>query len=130
MQSSTTAAESGEQKTWKDRTCARDKATRFTPLHVQQKVCGTCDKCVAAKQAAPSSKGKPAATKGNGSKPANGNGRRVQPVPTAHAIVEAKGTPLPPARDAALRSARELLEGIGYKVTELTTPAGPRLLVA
>lgn len=104
----TTTMTATDQK-WKDRACARDKSVMFTPSTGLQKVCGVCDACKAA-QAKGAGKPKPAA------KPKPASAPAVSSSPTAPAVLH-------------LRSAREMLEQVGYKVTELSTPNGPRLLV-
>lgn len=111
MQSSTTTA-----KTWKERVCARDKQTAFTPEHAQQKACGTCPKCIAAHDT-----GKPKNGKGKvAAKPAtNGNGK-----PPVQRIAVAT-----PTTDG-LTGATALLELAGYRVRAVPTPAGMMLLVA
>jgi hypothetical protein len=118
------SAETTEPKTWKDRVCARDKTTVFSPAKIQQKACGTCDKCLEA-EGPTAIRPKP-----NGKKP-NGNGKHRAPVLAHRIIAERRATPIAspaPAIDH-LAGARELLESIGYAVREISTPAGPRLLV-
>lgn len=122
MQSSTEAAQSG--KTWKDRTCARDKITVFTPTAVQQKACGTCDKCIEADSGKPRSKGKPAAKPAASS---NGSGK-PKPAPAPAIAARVLSAPPNPVGDR-FSGIASILELAGFRDVRLVdTPAGMMLV--
>lgn len=105
-----------EPKTWKERKCARS-GTPFIPTAGQQKICLTCDQCIAAAKGGAKAK------------------RRSAPPPKAIANGNGKGKPVQtiavttPTIDG-LAGATALLEMAGYRVREVRTPAGIMLLVA